>query len=179
MNATFTVGEIARRAAVTVRTLHYYEQIGLLVPSERTASGHRRYGARDIVRLRRIVTLGGLGVPLREIAPLLDGKPLDMLDVLRAQRGDAEGSRQWAVLIADVETALAEGVAPSSERAAALAVRWRELVRGYTGGNPEKLAEVKKFYADLPRGFPKPYSDDADRFIKEAFAAHDLPNSAE
>ncbi|MBV8368044.1 MAG: MerR family DNA-binding transcriptional regulator [Candidatus Eremiobacteraeota bacterium] len=46
MNTTFTVGEIARRTAVTVRTLHHYEQVGLLVPSERTALGHRRYGAR-------------------------------------------------------------------------------------------------------------------------------------
>jgi DNA-binding transcriptional MerR regulator len=83
---TFTVGELARRTAVTVRTLHHYESLGLLVPSARTEAGHRRYGAPDVVRLRRIVTLKGLGVPLREIAGLLDAAPGGLLDALRAQR---------------------------------------------------------------------------------------------
>ena len=88
MNHTFTVGEIARRTAVTVRTLHHYDQVGLLVPSERTPSGHRRYGARDVVRLRRIVTLTALGIPLREIGALLDASPQDALEALRAQRAE-------------------------------------------------------------------------------------------
>jgi DNA-binding transcriptional MerR regulator len=56
------------------------------VPSARTEAGHRRYGAPDVVRLRRIVTLKGLGVPLREIAGLLDAAPGGLLDALRAQR---------------------------------------------------------------------------------------------
>jgi DNA-binding transcriptional MerR regulator len=83
---TFTVGELARRTAVTVRTLHHYESLGLLAPSARTQAGHRRYGAADVIRLRRIVTLRELGVPLREIASLLDAASGGLLDALRAHR---------------------------------------------------------------------------------------------
>ena len=48
-----------------------------------------------------------------------------------------QGQRDWATLIREVEAAVAEGIDPKSERAAALAARWGELIRGFTGGNPE------------------------------------------
>src|SRR5581483_5958561 len=83
---TFTVGEVARRSGVTVRTLHHYERIGLLCASERSDAGPRRYGPREIVRLRHIVTLAALGLPLQEIATMLDGSPAALRDALRAQR---------------------------------------------------------------------------------------------
>ena len=50
-----TVGQVAERFGVTVRTLHHYDEIGLLRPSERTRAGYRVYTADDIVRLRTIV----------------------------------------------------------------------------------------------------------------------------
>lgn len=67
------VGELARRAGVTVRALHHYDSIGLLRPSGRSEGGYRLYGPEDVARLHGIQTLRQLGVPLAEVGPLLDG----------------------------------------------------------------------------------------------------------
>ena len=61
------IGELAEATGLTVRTLHHYDEIGLLSPSERTEAGHRRYGAADVRLLYRIVALRGLGLGLDEI----------------------------------------------------------------------------------------------------------------
>jgi MerR family transcriptional regulator, thiopeptide resistance regulator len=66
------VGELAKATGLTVRTLHYYEEIGLLVASERSAAGHRRYGEADVGRLYRICLLRRLGLSLDDIARALD-----------------------------------------------------------------------------------------------------------
>ncbi len=85
-----------------------------------------------------------------------------------------QGQRDWATLIREVEAAVTEGIDPKSERAAALAARWGELIRGFTGGNPEIQAGLNKMYADQanwPTTFPKPYSDEAGAFMCVAMAA--------
>lgn len=64
---------MAERAGLSVRALHYYEEIGLLSPSRRTGSGHRLYAAEDVLRLQRIVSLKHLGFALEEIRASLDG----------------------------------------------------------------------------------------------------------
>jgi DNA-binding transcriptional MerR regulator len=66
------VGELARLAGVSVRTLHHYEAIGLLVPSGRTFAGHRRYAPSDVVRLARIRGLTALGFSLDQARTCLD-----------------------------------------------------------------------------------------------------------
>ena len=68
------IGELARIAGVTVRALHHYDSVGLLVPSERTQGGHRLYSAADVERLYRLLALKEVGLPLEEIGPLLDGE---------------------------------------------------------------------------------------------------------
>ena len=70
--AVWKVGELARRTGLSVRALHYYEEIGLLSPSQRTDSGHRLYTAGDVVRLQQIKSLRALGLSLREIRESLD-----------------------------------------------------------------------------------------------------------
>jgi DNA-binding transcriptional MerR regulator len=67
------VGELAQRAGVSVRTLHHYDEIGLLCPSH-TASGHRVYATADVTRLLQIKALRQLGFSLEEIARML-GQP--------------------------------------------------------------------------------------------------------
>lgn len=82
----YTVGELARRAGLTVRTLHHYEELGLLQPSGRSEAGYRRYGNADVLRLHRVLALRDAGVPLKDIAPLLDGEaPPPLAAVLQAQ----------------------------------------------------------------------------------------------
>jgi len=66
------IGELARRTGLTVRTLHHYDEIGLLSPRERSEGGHRVYGEGDVRRLYRIVSLRSLGFPLDAIGAALD-----------------------------------------------------------------------------------------------------------
>jgi len=66
------VGQLARRTGVSVRTLHYYDEIGLLAPSEHTHTGHRLYTAADVGRLQQIVSLRQLGLSLEQIRDCLD-----------------------------------------------------------------------------------------------------------
>lgn len=66
------VGELARRAGVSVRTLHHYEGIGLLTPSGRTDAGHRLYAEAEVLRLQQIASLRSLGLSLSEIRACLD-----------------------------------------------------------------------------------------------------------
>jgi DNA-binding transcriptional MerR regulator len=73
---------VGQGSGVTVRTLHYCDQIGVVSPGERTAAGHRRYRDADIRRLYRVRTLVGLGLPLAEFATV----PHDATDDLIAMR---------------------------------------------------------------------------------------------
>ena len=69
---TLTVGRLARRLGLTVRTLHHYDEIGLLVPSRRSSAGYRLYTEDDVTRLQHVVVYRRLGFALEEIALLLD-----------------------------------------------------------------------------------------------------------
>jgi DNA-binding transcriptional MerR regulator len=79
------VGEVAALAGVTVRTLHHYDRIGLLSPSERTSAGYRRYTPSDLDRLHQVLVYRELGFPLEEIATLLDDPAADPVAHLRRQ----------------------------------------------------------------------------------------------
>ncbi|MFC4148147.1 MerR family transcriptional regulator [Micromonospora mangrovi] len=81
----YTVGQVARAAGVTVRTLHHYDEIGLLSPRGRTAAGYRRYDDADLERLQLIRAYRELGFPLEEIAAILDDPDGDPLPHLRRQ----------------------------------------------------------------------------------------------
>jgi DNA-binding transcriptional MerR regulator len=65
------VGELAKRTGVSVRTLHHYDDIGLLSPSQRTAAGYRLYTGADVIRLQQIKSLRNLGFSLEEIRQFL------------------------------------------------------------------------------------------------------------
>ena len=82
---SYTVGEVAELAGVTVRTLHHYDRIGLLAPADRGANGYRRYHAADLERLHRILSYRELGLGLDDIARLLDDPDGDPLVHLRRQ----------------------------------------------------------------------------------------------
>ncbi|QSB12967.1 MerR family transcriptional regulator [Natronosporangium hydrolyticum] len=67
-----TIGQLAAYAGVTVRAVRHYHQVGLLPEPERDASGYRRYGATAVVSLIKIRTLANAGVPLSQIAQMLE-----------------------------------------------------------------------------------------------------------
>lgn len=74
----FKVGELAGRTGLSVRTLHHYDEIGLLSPSRRTEAGHRIYSSGDVVRLQQIRSLRSLGFGLEEIRALLEAPGLSL-----------------------------------------------------------------------------------------------------
>jgi DNA-binding transcriptional MerR regulator len=66
------VGDLAKQTGVSVRTLHYYDEIGLLSPSRRTEAGYRLYDEADIIRLQQIVSLRQIGFSLEHIRECLE-----------------------------------------------------------------------------------------------------------
>ncbi len=242
---TYKASAFAKRAGVTVRTLHHYDRLGLLRPSGRTLAGYRVYTDRDLARLEQIVALKFIGFSLKEIGSVLHRNG-DLLTALRTQRqimgekrkqidraieaiayaedafgkdeqngfnaltkiieviemqdnmqwtdkyysaeakaklaarraadpGCAErGQERWAVLLADVDKAIAEKVDPASERAQELARRWSELIRDFTQGDPEIEKGLKVLYSDKPNWpstFQQPFQNEAAQFICAAQAA--------
>jgi len=81
-----TVSEVSELAGVTVRTLHHYDELGLLSPSARSDAGYRLYSAADLARLQEIVVWRRLGFSLAEIRALLDDRAHDRVLALRRQR---------------------------------------------------------------------------------------------
>ena len=75
------IGELASRTGLTVRTLHYYDELGLLSPSARSDAGYRLYNRADVARLHRILALRQLGLPLADVGTSLanDGLALPAL----------------------------------------------------------------------------------------------------
>ncbi len=92
------VGQLARRTGLTVRTLHHYDEIGLLTPSARSPSGYRLYDDADVARLQRIVALRQLGFSLDHVCACLDDPAWSPARVLRlrldALRGELEEQRR-------------------------------------------------------------------------------------
>lgn len=83
------VGELARATGLTVRTLHYYDELGLLSP-DRSGSGHRRYGPDDVERLYRIRLMRSLGLGLDEVGAAIDDPAWDPLAATRRQLRDVD-----------------------------------------------------------------------------------------
>jgi DNA-binding transcriptional MerR regulator len=79
---TWKVGDLAERTGLSVRTLHHYDEIGLLSPLRRTESGHRLYSAEDVLRLQRIRSLRALGFGLEEIRECLEKPGLSVRGVI-------------------------------------------------------------------------------------------------
>lgn len=103
----YTIGEVAALARVTVRTLHHYDEIGLVRPSARSAAGYRLYGEDDLARLQHVLAYRGLGFPLARIAGILDDPEWDEVAGLREQRALlGERAEHLRHLIAAVDKAL-------------------------------------------------------------------------
>jgi MerR family transcriptional regulator, thiopeptide resistance regulator len=91
-------GELARRTGLTVRTLHHYDEIGLLKPSQHTDAGHRLYTDGDVARLQQVLSLRQLGFSLNEVRDCLnqpDFSPWKVIDLHLARlREQIEMQRQ-------------------------------------------------------------------------------------
>jgi DNA-binding transcriptional MerR regulator len=138
------VGELARRTGLSVRTLHYYDEIGLLSPAQHTASRHRLYGAPELLRLQQIKSLRQLGFSLEEIRRLLDDPALSPRGVLEMHAGRLRAQ------IAERErvATLLESLAASLTSAESLSVDTLiQAIEGITmiekEFSPEEMREIK------------------------------------
>ena len=183
-----TIGELAGYAGVTVRTVRHYHQVGLLPEPERDASGYRRYGATAVVQLIRIRTLADAGVPLSQIAQMIDADEATFAEAvrridarLRAEIQRLQTSRkQIAQLAAGDSLALPPEVAAYLDRLRGIGVsdrmvagerdawilvaaRWPDQVLAWM---PAKMAELEDprvvhLYRLLSRLFESTDADEA------------------
>jgi DNA-binding transcriptional MerR regulator len=103
---TYRVSEVARIANVTVRTLHHYEEVGLLVPSRSEAS-YRLYTEKDLLRLQQILLWRELGFALEEIRRILDEPGFELREALLIQRNElSRRAGRVAEMIRSVDAAL-------------------------------------------------------------------------
>jgi len=163
--ADLTIGALAKRTGLTVRTLHHYDQIGLLSPSGRTDGGYRLYSDADIVRLQQIVLLRRLGIPLMDIAVAIDSDANTIVSLLQRHAADVQTHIEEATQLhsrldaaitrlrehdyqtADDALALIEGVLTferyfDDEQRTALRERGKQL-------GPERIREVEARWPQL------------------------------
>jgi DNA-binding transcriptional MerR regulator len=201
------IGELAQRTGLTVRTLHHYDEIGLLRPAERSGGGHRVYDEADVRRLYRIVSLRSLGFPLEAIAAALDAdgfdaraavedhlarldrqmeqerrlqrtlrsllerletddflttieemtmhqryytpEQLEQLEQRRQAIGDdaiRDVEREWAEIFATLRAEKEAGTDPADPKLRPLALRGRELVAMFTGGDAAIATSLKSMW---------------------------------
>ena len=104
-----TVKQLAAISGVTVRTLHHYDEIGLLRPASVGSNGYRFYGRRELLRLQRILFHRELGVPLSAIAELLDLDDDDQIGVLLQHRAKLAADRdRYSLLIQTLDRTIAD-----------------------------------------------------------------------
>jgi DNA-binding transcriptional MerR regulator len=82
----YTIGQLAELAGVSVRTLHHYDQIGLLTPAARTEASYRLYGEAELLRLQQILFFKELDLPLDEVKRILDDPGFDQVEALARHR---------------------------------------------------------------------------------------------
>jgi len=139
-----TVKQLARLSGVSVRTLHYYDQIGLLRPAQVGANGYRYYGRTELLRLQQILLHRELGLPLDAIAAFLEDSGKSRVERLREHRYVLEKrAEQFQALIATVDRTIAELEGGPK-------VETKKL---YSGFSPEKQAGYE---AQLVERFGEP-----------------------
>lgn len=104
MNRHLKVGDIAKLTGLTVRTLRFYDQIGLFSPSSQTDSGHRLYDESDLERLHQILSLKELGLSLEEVKNVLFRDQLSPLEIVNLQKTRVkEQIRQQQIILEQLE----------------------------------------------------------------------------
>jgi DNA-binding transcriptional MerR regulator len=131
---TYTVSQLARLSGTSVRTLHHYDEIGLLKPASVGENGYRYYGREELLRLQSILVHREFGIALGDIGVLLDSAGFDRLEALRAQRGRIEAeAERYRRLARTIDRTIAE-------------LEGRDTVMDkqlYEGFSPEKQAEYE------------------------------------
>lgn len=137
--ATYTVRQLARLSGVSVRTLHHYDEIGLLKPSFVGENRYRYYGRDELLRLQDILVYRELGVPLSEISRLLEVEGRDRLALVREHRAIlADRVKRSRQLLRTIDRTIAELEGDTK-------VKDKDLFKGFA---PEKQAEYEDWLVE-------------------------------
>ncbi|WP_447750859.1 MerR family transcriptional regulator [Sphingopyxis fribergensis] len=147
-----TVRQLAKAAGVSVRALHHYDALGLLKPGHVGANGYRYYGREELLRLQQILVYRELGMPLAEIAAVLDDPAFDLLTALRGHRAALNGRiAHYHTLIQTIDRTIASlekdedmedndyyaGIAPETRD------RWQREAEAFWGKDAVAAAQAK------------------------------------
>lgn len=137
--AHYRVSEVARLTGVTVRALHHYDEIGLLVPSRRSGKGYRLYTEEDLLRLQQIVIGRALGMSLERIRRSLDDRNFELREALCEQRALLiERFEQTKAMIGSIDAALA-----ALDRARGSEMDTKQLFEGFDPAQYEDEARER------------------------------------
>ena len=165
------VGEVARLAHVTVRTLHHYDEIGLLQPSGRSEAGYRRYSEDDLRRLQQILLFRELGFTLEAIQQMVDDPAFDRRQALEAQRSMLlEQKKRTDAILRGVDRALAEMTGEATMSGEEMFEGFEDFNRQYEDEVKERWGKTDAYKESMRR--TKGYSkEDWKRFKAENEAA--------
>jgi DNA-binding transcriptional MerR regulator len=168
---TYQIGEVARISGVSVRTLHYYDEIGLVVPSARSKAAYRLYTDGDLERLQEVLVLRELGFPLERIAELLADPKRDRLSALREQRAVlAEQAKRSAALLALIDKTI-----DTMEKGTTM--KPEEMFQGFDPSQYEEEVEARwghtEAYAESMRRTKRYGKDDWAKIGAEANAINE------
>ncbi len=149
------VGELATATGLTVRTLHYYEEIGLLAASSRTAAGHRLYDDADVERLYRICLLRRLGLPLGEIGQALDDPAWSLHAAMATHLREVERRLESANRLRSRLAGLVAAIGPPARRSA----DGRSVDRLPADERSDELALQRRIDGDSPPTDDRPTDD--------------------
>ncbi|GLJ79564.1 MerR family transcriptional regulator [Microbacterium imperiale] len=141
-----TVGQTAARLAITVRTLHHWDEIGLAPASSRTDAGYRLYTAADIERLHRVIVYREIGLGLDQIRAVLDEPGVEPLAALRTQRDDVS---QHLDRLRHLRTGL-DRMIEAHERGVLLTAEEQAVIFG-PDWNPDWPAMARRRYGHTPQ----------------------------
>jgi DNA-binding transcriptional MerR regulator len=139
------VGELAKRTGLTIRTLHHYDDIGLLKPSLHTESGHRLYTAGDVARLQQVLSLRQLGFGLEDIKGCLDRPGFSPLEVIRLHVARLRQQIDLQQKLCERLEGLAEVFRPAGEVSAEVflqAIEVMNMIENYY--TPEQLESFRQ-----------------------------------
>jgi len=135
----YTVKQVAKLSGVSVRTLHHYDEVGLLKPACVGANGYRYYGRDEFLRLQQILFHRELGFALEEIRQVLDAPDFDRITALTRHRAKLEAeTKRYRRLVKTIDDTLAalQGATKMDEKAM------------YRGFDPEKQAKQEAWLVD-------------------------------
>lgn len=149
MNDYLRVGELARRTGVTVRTLHHYDELGLLKPAVGGAGQNRLYGPAEMARLLQIRSLQALGMSLEEVARCLDDPEFAPLPVIEKHLSRLDRQVELARRLRARLEAIAQSLRKAKEPSA------------------DELLQALEFMSQMEELFDKYYSPEQRKYLAQ------------